>query len=312
MSISVIKQKRRGMTAANRQDNLYLWAMMIPVLILIFIFSYVPMYGILIAFQKYRPGKPFLGPSVRWVGLKHFADFIQSEYFFRILFNTIRLNLYQLVFGFTTPILFALLLDQITNSKYRKFVQTVSYMPHFISMVVVAGMVCSFITSDGLITQLLTKFGLPAQNYRLSSAAFTPIYTLTTVWKGFGWGSILYMATISGISPTLYEAAKLDGANRWQQVWHITLPGIKPVIAINLIMQIGGLLRSNSDLILLLYQPATYDVADVLGTYIYRMGIESGQYSLTTAAGLFMSLIGFILTFCSNKFSDWLTGYALW
>lgn len=308
----MLNRKNRTLNQANRSDNIHLWLMMLPVLILIFIFSYVPMYGLLIAFQDYVPGKPFLGDRVKWVGLKHFISFVSSEYFGRIIANTIRLNLLQLVFGFTAPIFFALLLDQLTSTRYRKIVQTVSYMPHFISTVVVAGMVCSFISTNGMITRLLTLFGLPEMNYRMSSAAFTPIYTITTVWKGFGWGSILYVATISSISPSLYEAAKLDGANRWQQVVHVTLPALRPVIAINLIMSIGGLLKSNSDLILLLYQPATYDVSDVLGTYIYRMGIVGGRYSLTTAAGLFMSVIGFVLTFCANKFSDWLTGYALW
>lgn len=306
-------KKRKTYTRVEIKENAQLWLLMLPTIALILVFSYIPMYGILIAFQKYLPGKDIIGPNAaRWVGLANFRKFVSSVYFPRILRNTVILSLYSLAFGFLAPILFALLLDQIRALRFKKFLQTVSYMPHFISTVVVVGMVCSFIYTDGLITQFLTIFGLPAKNYRMDSGAFRIIYTATKVWQGFGWGSILYVATISGISPQLYEAAKLDGANRWQQVWHITLTGLRPIIAINLIMSIGGILSSDSSFIQLLYQPATYEVSDVLGTYIYRLGIEEGQYSLTTAAGLFMSLIGFALTFTANKLSDWLTGYALW
>lgn len=306
-------KNRRIYTSVEKKENLQLWLMMVPSLALIFIFSYIPLYGILIAFQKYMPGKDIIGPNAaKWVGLANFKKFVSSIYFPRIIRNTVILSLYSLAFGFVAPILFALLLDQLRALRFKKILQTVSYMPHFISTVVVVGMLCSFVYSDGLITQFLTLFGLPAKNYRMESSAFRLIYTFTKVWKGFGWGSILYVATISSISPSLYEAAKLDGANRWQQIWHITLTGLRPIIAINLIMSIGGLLSSDSSFIQLFYQPATYEVADVLGTYIYRLGIEDGQYSLTTAAGLFMSVIGFLMTVAANKISDWLTGYALW
>lgn len=294
-------------------ENIQLWSMILPTMVLIFIFCYVPMYGVLIAFQDYLPGMDIIGKNAaKWVGLLQFKTFISSAYFGRIISNTIRLSFYTLLFGFLVPILFALLVDQIKRMRFKKFLQTVSYMPHFISTVVVAGMVCSFVYTDGLITNFLSVFGLPAQNYRLSSSAFTPIYVVTDIWKSFGWGSILYVATISSIDPALYEAAKIDGANRGQQIWHITLTGLRPVIAINLIMSVGGILSANSEFILLFYTPNTYDVADVLGTYINRMGIEGGHYSLTTSAGLFVSAIGFVLTFTANKISDWLTGFALW
>ena len=173
-------------------------------------------------------------------------------------------------------------------------------------------MVISFIDNQGLVTNFLTLFGFERQNYRINPDAFPATYTITNVWKGFGFGSILYFSTISSIDQGLYESAKLDGANRFQQVLHITLPGIKHVIAINLIMAIGGILNTNSDLILLLYTEATYNVADVIGTYTYRLGIVGGQYSYTTAAGLFMSVIGFILTYTANKVSNRLTGMGLW
>jgi putative aldouronate transport system permease protein len=237
---------------------------------------------------------------------------MQGEYFGRLIRNTIRLSLLNLAFGFTLPILFALLLDQLKHLRWRKFIQTASYMPYFISTVVVAGMVLSFIDTNGLITNMLAFLGLERINYRLSKTAFPIIYTVTNVWKGFGFGSILYFATITGIDPQLYESAKMDGANRWQQCWHITLPGIQRIIAINLIMSVGGILGSNSDLILLLYQPATYEVADVIGTYTYRLGIVGGQYSYTAAAGLFMSVIGFVLTYSANRVSNKLTDFGLW
>lgn len=295
-----------------QNETFQVYSLFIPVAILIIIFCYIPMYGIVIAFQDYTPGSPFIGEAVKWVGLKHFANFIQGEYFFRLMKNTLVLSVLNLIFGFTIPIIFALLMDQIKAVRFKKLIQTASYMPYFISMIVVAGMVISFIDVGGIITNLLTAFGFENINYRNSPTAFPVIYTVTNVWKGFGFGSILYFSTISSIDPGLYESAKLDGANRLRQVWHITLPGISRVIAINLIMAIGGILNANSELILLLYTPATYEAADVIGTYTYRLGIIGGQYSYTTAAGLFMSLIGFILTYLSNKVSNKMTGYGLW
>ena len=293
-------------------EMLQYYSLLSPVLALIFVFCYIPMYGIVIAFQDYLPGSPFIGEGVRWVGLKYFERFIGGEYFTRLIRNTLVLSGLNLAFGFSVPILFALLMDQIKTTWLKKTIQTASYMPYFISSVVVAGMVISFIDTDGLVMQLLSVFGVPKQNLRINSGAFPWIYTVTNVWKSFGFGSILYFSTISSIDPGQYEAARIDGANRWMQVWHITLPGLRNIIAINLIMAIGGILNANSELILLMYTPATYDVADVIGTYTYRMGIEGGQYSYTTAAGLFMSLIGFALTFAANKVSNRLTGYGLW
>lgn len=296
----------------TRKETLQLYCFLAPMIALLFIFCYVPMYGLVIAFQNYVPGDPFFSAGAKWVGFRWFVQFVRGEYFGRLIRNTICLSLLNLAFGFTLPVIFALLLDQLKNLRWRKFVQTASYMPYFISTVVVAGMVISFIDANGIITNALSFLGLERMNYRLSKTAFPVIYTATNVWKGFGFGSILYFATISGIDPQLYEAAKIDGANRWQQCRHITLPGIQRIIAINLIMAVGGILGSNSDLILLLYQPATYEVADVIGTYTYRLGIVGGQYSYTAAAGLFMSAIGFVLTYSANKVSNRLTDFGLW
>jgi putative aldouronate transport system permease protein len=284
----------------------------LPVLAVIFIFSYIPMYGIVISFQDYIPGSPFIGTGVRWVGFSYFIRFVKSEYFWRLIRNTLVLSGLNLAFGFTIPIIFALILDQIKSLNFRKIVQTISYMPYFISSVIVAGMVISFIDVNGIITHLLSVFGLEPTNYRLSKTVFPAIYTITNVWKNFGFGSILYFATITSIDPQLYESAKIDGANRFQQVLYITIPGIQRIIAINLILAIGSILTTNTDLILLLYHPATYETADVIGTYVYRLGIEGGEYSYATAVGLFMSVIGFILAFTANKVSNKLTDYGLW
>ena len=296
----------------NRKETLQCYSLLLPVIALIFVFSYIPMYGLVIAFQNYFPGSAFIGENVNWVGLKHFKKFINGIYFGRLIKNTLRLSSLNLIFGFTAPILFALLLDQIKSVRYKKVVQTASYLPYFISTVVVTGMVITFIDTDGIVTRFLALFGLPIKNWQTEPSAFPAVYTITNVWKSFGFSSILYFSTISSIDPGLYESAKIDGANRAQQVWHITLPGISRVIAINLIMAVGGVLNTNSEMILLLYSPAVYDVADVIGTYTYRVGIEGGKYSFTAAAGLFMSLIGFSLTFIANKVSNKLTGYGLW
>ena len=255
---------KRKYTAVEKRENRQLYLLMLPVFILIAVFCYAPMFGIVIAFQDYWPGDPFFGDGAMWVGLDNFKRFVQGEYFGRLIKNTLVLSGLNLIYV------------------------------------------------NGLITKLLTIVGLPNINWRQEPSAFPTIYTFTNVWKLFGFNSILYMSTISSIDQGLYEAAKIDGANRWQQCWHVTLAGLKPIIAINLIMQVGSILSTNSDLILLLYTPATYDVADVIGTYTYRMGILNGEYSFTTAAGLFMSVIGFALTYICNKISNKLTGFGLW
>lgn len=309
-SKSVLKPKRKPL--ADQKEMLQYYSLLLPVMAVIFIFCYVPMYGLVIAFQDYFPGSPFIGKYVTWVGLKHFIDFVRGEYFLRLIGNTLYLSVLNLLFGFTAPIIFALLLDQVRHMRFKKFVQTASYMPYFISSVVVAGMVISFVDTDGLITQALAIPGLPKQNWRIIPDAFPVIYTVTNVWKNFGFSSILYFSTISSIDPALYESARMDGANRWKQMIYITLPSLLPIIAINLIMAIGRILSSNTELILLLYTPAVYDRADVIGTYTYRLGIVGGQYSYTAAAGLFMSIIGFGLTYIANKVSNRLTGYGLW
>jgi len=311
---SVVIAKKKVYSKRYKKENIELYTMLMPVLIFLFIFSYMPMYGLVIAFQNYTPGSPFLAfdGSVEWVGLKHFIDFASSIYFGRILRNTILLSLYGLIFGFWVPIAFAILLNEVRMVKYKKFIQTASYMPYFISSVVVAGMVLSFINVDGLINNIMSMFGSQRVSYNLEPKYFPIIYTFTNIWRSFGWNSILYLCTMSAIDLTLYESAKIDGANRFHQIIYITIPHIKPIIAINLIFAMGSLLSSNSDLILLMYNSSVYSTADVIDTYVYRAGLLEGQFSFGTAVGLLIALINFTLVFCANKVSNKLTDFGLW
>ena len=294
------------------KENLELYTLLLPASLLIILFNYIPMWGVVIAFQDYLSGNSLLAldGSVRWVGLKHFRMFVQSIYFTRILGNTLRLSVLNLLIGFTLPIIFALLLNEVRCLRYKKIVQTASYLPYFISTVVAAGMVLSFLEPNGLINNLLGALGVPAKEYIAYPEYYPAIYTSTNVWKHFGFGSILYFSTISSIDPAL--SAKIDGGSRWQQMLHITLPGIQYIISVQLVLQMGRILSTNTDLALLLYRSSTYSTSDVIGTYIYRTGIQGGKYSYTTAVGLFMSVIGFALTYLTNRISNHLTGYGLW
>ncbi|WP_018756937.1 ABC transporter permease [Paenibacillus terrigena] len=296
------------------RENMQLYLIMLPVLLHIFIFSYIPMYGIVIAFQNYYPGKPFFSfESANWVGLQHFIDFFSGPYFGRLMRNTFLLSFYTLVFGFWVPILFALLLNELKSGIFKKFVQTASYLPHFISNVVVAGMVLSFINADGIINAMVKLFGGESTVALNTEAGYFPaIYTITNIWKSFGWSSILYLASMSSVDPHQYEAAKMDGANRFKQMLHITLPSIRPTIFILLIFAVGNLLSANSEFILLIYNPMVYETADVIGTYLYRDGLLGGNFSSGTAVGLFISLINFSLLYIANTLSRKYSDYALW
>ena len=286
--------------------------MMIFPLIMIFLFSYLPMFGIIIAFQDYVAGRPFFGEGVIWVGLKWFREFVDSYYFARILRNTLVLNALNLVMGFWVPIIFALVVNEIRIRKFKKFTQTVSYLPHFLSSVVVAGMVVSFIANDGIITLMLRAVGFEAKSLNADPGAFPWIYTLTSIWKSFGWSSIIYLSTITAIDPGLYEAAAVDGAGRFRKIWHVTLPAMLPLIVIQLILSIGNMLSANTDLILLLYNSSTYKTADVIGTYVYRETLMGGKFSYGTASGLLMSILSFAMTYIANAVSRKKTDYSMW
>jgi len=298
----------------NKEGYWQLYILLIPVLVHIFIFNYIPMYGLFIAFQDYGPGRPFfaLNDRVVWVGLKHFRAFIENPYFWRLIKNTLVLSGLNLVFGFWVPIFFALILNEVRNLHYKKFVQTASYLPYFISSVVVAGMVLSFINSDGIFNSLRGLMGLEPIAFDIDPKYFPAIYTVTNVWKSFGWNSILYLSNMSSIDTALYEAARLDGAGRIKQMWYVTLPMLKNLIMLQLIFAVGGVLSANSEMILLLYNPATYETADVIGTYVYRDSLLGGRYSYGTAVGLFTSVINFGLMYIANTISRKVCDYSLW
>jgi putative aldouronate transport system permease protein len=296
------------------KENLTLYAIMSPVLVFIFVLCYIPMYGLIIAFQNYLPGSSMLslGPNVEWVGLQHFVTFISSTFFWRLIRNTFVLSGLTLGFGFTIPIVFALLLNEVRLLWFKKFLQTASYLPYFISLVVVASMALTLIARDGLVNRLIAMVGLKPVSFTTNPTVFPWVYVVTSIWKSFGWSSVIYMAAISGVDPALYEAAKMDGANRFRQMAHITLPAISGTIFILLIFSIGGLLNANSELVLLMYNPAIYETSDVIGTYSYRVGIQGGQFSRTTAIGMFVQVINFGLLYVSNAASRRIQGYSLW
>lgn len=302
-------KKRKAFT----KDDWQVYSFLIPGAILIILFSYVPMYGLVMAFQNYRAGDNIFDlVNAKWVGFKYFEQYLNSIYFSRTFLNTLRLSVLNLIFGFTMPIIFALLLNEVRHMGTKKTIQTISYLPHFISTVVVAGMVISFTDTNGLINSFLGLFGVPPQEWLVKANNFPLIYTFTNVWKGFGFGSILYFSSLSSIDPQMYEAARIDGANRWQQMRYITLPSLAFIIAVQLVMKTGQMLQSNRDLILLLYRTSNATMSDTISTYVYRQGIEGGKYSLATAVGFFSSVISLALTFITNKISNKMSGYGLW
>ncbi|MFC0210995.1 ABC transporter permease [Paenibacillus chartarius] len=291
--------------------NKYIYLMLLPVVVYYVVFYYVPMYGLQIAFKNYSPGLGFLHSD--WVGLKHFQDFFGSHFFSRILRNTLLISLYELLFAFPASILLALLLNELRSALLRRTVQTITYMPHFISIVVVSGMLVDFLARDGLINNVLSSwFGVQPIAFLAESGWFRSVYISSNIWQNIGWGSIIYLSAMAGIDPTLYEAARVDGAKRLRQVVHITLPGIMPTVVILLILQIGNFMSVGADKILLLYNPTTYETADVIGTFVYRKGILESNFSYSAAVGLFNSIINFTLLVSANALSRRISDHKLW
>lgn len=292
-----------------RYRYLYLF-FALPLLLYYIVFKYVPLYGLQIAFKDYRITRTIW--ECPWVGFEHFQDFFSSIYFFRTLKNTLIISCLNLVFGFPAPIIFALLLNEVQNSKFKKVVQTVTYLPHFVSTVVICGLIVSFSAKDGLFNDIIELFGGTRSDLLMSKEAFRPIYIASGIWSGFGWGSIIYLSALSSVDQEQYEAAYIDGAKRFQRMIYITLPGILPTIVIKLIMEVGSLMSVGHEKILLLYSPLTYEVADVISTYVYRKGLVDNDYSYSTAVGLFNSVINIILLVFTNTVSRRLTDTSLW
>jgi putative aldouronate transport system permease protein len=290
--------------------NKYLYIMMIPVLAYYVIFHYAPMYGALIAFKEYSPMKGILGSD--WVGLKHFYDFFNSYYFVRILKNTIVISLYSLIFEFPAPILLALLINEVRSKSFKRVAQTITYMPYFISLVVICGIITDFTNADGIINRLLVTLGYDGQAMLQKPELFRPIYILSEIWQRIGWESIIYIAALMSIDQEQYEAARMDGASRFKQIFYITLPGIMPTIAIMLILRMGNLLNVGFEKIILLYNPVTYETADVISSFVYRKGLLEFGWSYSSAVGLFNSVINLILLITANYISRRVNKSSLW
>ena len=292
------------------RDRYLLLLVLLPVLYFI-IFHYVPMYGLQIAFKRYSPGRGIWGSP--WVGLKWFEQFFGSYFAGRLIRNVLLLNIYSLLWGFPLPILFALLLNEVKNGIFKRVVQTISYMPHFISVVVVVGMVFSFLSvNGGIVNVMLEHLGIEPINFMSEPKWFRTIYIASGVWQSFGWGSIIYLAALSAIDTEQYEAARIDGANRIQQIVHITIPGILPTVIILLILQCGRMMSVGYEKIILMYNTATYEVADVISTYVYRNGILGGEFSFSTAVDLFNNVCNCLLLVTINWISRKVSDISLW
>lgn len=284
--------------------------MLLPVIVYLIIFSYVPMYGVLIAFKDFKPRVGILGS--KWVGFKYFKEFTSSIFFGRTLRNTLLLSGYNLLFGFTAPIIFAILLNEIRNLRFKKVIQTVTYLPHFITTVIIASLILVFTNSTGFVTQIVNTITAHTGSLISDKTCFRAIYVVSDIWQGFGWGSIIYIAAISGISQDLYEAARIDGANKWKQILHITIPGIMPNIVIMFILAVGGLMNIGWEKAFLLQTPLTYESSDIISTFVYRKGFEEMNYSYSTAVGLFNSVINLVLLVAANKMSQKVNETSLW
>jgi len=301
-----IGMKKREMTLSHKisrdwKMNKYKYLLILPVLVYLALFCYKPMYGLIIAFNNYKPTRGITGSD--YVGLMWFDNFFNNIYFWRLLSNTFTISALSIVFGFPAPIILALLLNEIQNDKFKRTVQTITYMPYFISLVVTCSIIKIYCQENGLFSQIIEIFGGTRRNLLIDPSAYRPIYVLSGIWQNIGWNSIIYLAALSGIDQEQYEAARIDGANRFQQMLHITIPGILPTIMILFVLRMGSILNVGYEKVLLLYTENTYNVADVFSTYTYRVGLEQKQYSLSTAVSLFNTVVNIVFL----VFTNWLS-----
>lgn len=301
-----IGMKKREMTLSHKisrdwKMNKYKYLLILPVLVYLALFCYKPMYGLIIAFNNYKPTRGITGSD--YVGLMWFDNFFNNIYFWRLLSNTFTISALSIVFGFPAPIILALLLNEIQNDKFKRTVQTITYMPYFISLVVTCSIIKIYCQENGLFSQIIEIFGGTRRNLLIDPSAYRPIYVLSGIWQNIGWNSIIYLAALSGIDQEQYEAARIDGANRFQQMLHITIPGILPTIMILFVLRMGSILNVGYEKVLLLYTENTYNVADVFSTYTYRVGLEQQQYSLSTAVSLFNTVVNIMFL----VFTNWLS-----
>ncbi|MGI6670526.1 MAG: ABC transporter permease [Christensenellales bacterium] len=310
-TVTLKKQSYLRRLGRNVVEHPLLYLMFLPVVAYYVIFHYAPMYGVVIAFQDYKPMRGIAGSQ--FVGLKHFQTFVNGPFFWRLVRNTLSINIGMLLFAFPMPIIFALMLNEVRSVRFRKVVQTVTYMPHFVSSVVVCGLMLIFCRSDGIVTIALNALGLVEKTNLLTiKQYFQPLYILMNIWQELGWDSIIYFAALTAIDAELYEAATVDGAGRWRRMWHITIPGILPTIVMLLILRIGNLMSLGWDRIYLLQSEIVYETSDVISTYVYRTGLVQTQYSYATAVGLMNSVVNVILLFSANAFARRVSENSLW
>ncbi len=304
--------KTYSLTNIRKDLKKYKWIyiLALPVVAYYICFSYLPLYGIQIAFKNYSFGKGIWGSP--WVGLQHFSSFFNGPYFWRLLRNTLLLSAYSLLICFPAPILFALLLNEVRCAAFKRTVQTISYLPHFISLVVICGLIKEFTNSTGLISKLVALGGGRAMTMLSDPTKFRAIYVISDLWQTIGWNSIIYLAALSGVDPCLYDAAVVDGAGRVRRVLHVTIPGIMPTIIIMFILRVGQFMSVGYEKILLLYSSSIYETADVISTFVYRKGLIESNFSYSAAIGLFNSLVNFALVFGVNKLSSKMSETSLW
>ena len=292
------------------QKNRSLYLLFLPVLVYYVIFHYGPMFGLIISFENYKPALGFFGS--KFVGLKHFKAFFHDYYFTRVLINTIRIAVLNLVFTFPMPIILALMISELRTRAYSRTVQTITYIPHFVSIVVIVSIMKDLTNQGGAINLFLEKFGWKSVSMLNDKAYFLPLYIISNIWQNMGWNSIIYLSALLAIDAELYEAAEIDGAGKFRQMISVTLPCLLPTIVIMLIMQIGKMFNVGYEKILLMYNPLTYEVADVISTYVYRKGLLEMNWSYSAAVGMFNSIVSFMLVWGANKFSKKVAGSSLW
>jgi putative aldouronate transport system permease protein len=292
------------------RKNKYVYIMAVPVILFYIVFCYAPMGGMLISFQDYSPVRGIL--HSKWIGFQNFIDFFSGYQFPRLLKNTLLLSFYLIIFSFPAPLILALLINELGGKVFKKAVQTISYLPHFISLVVICGIIVDFTSSEGVINQILSIFGVTPVAFLMKPARFRPLFVISDIWQHAGWSSIIYLAALSSIDPALYEAAIIDGAGRFRKIISITIPSLLPTVTVLFIMRIGNIMSVGYEKVILLYNPTIYSTADIISTYIYRRGLLETNYGISTAVGAFNSIINFMLVWLANKMSRRLSENSLW
>ncbi len=288
-----------------------LYVLILPAVLMFFIFRYIPLYGVTMAFKDFKISSGYFSNN-DWVGLKHFARILNDAFMWRAIKNTIILNVYNLAFSFPAPILFALMLNEVYSDRYKRIIQTVSYLPHFVSTVVVIGLLKAFLASDGEINNLIVAMGGEVKIFWSDANWFRSLYITSGIWQNLGWSSIIYLASLAGIDPQLYEAAHIDGAGRFQKIIHVTIPGIMPTIIILFILAVGNMMKVGFTKVFLMYNETIFSKADVISTYVYRKGLEGKQYSYASAVGLVENVVNFMLLYIANTLSKKYTESSLW